>query len=111
MGATIKVDRLKALNAFNQEAGKLTDGELSRYLPGFTAVRVVRQYADRELPSDYSLAIYLATRVRDGKTYGIVVQEWTESLNSQNPFFRGEDKVELYEIIEKTKTVSYYEQV
>jgi len=109
MGSTIKVDRINAGRAFKEEAGKLASGEISRFLPGFTDLKVVTEFSN--LPSDYSNVFYLATRVRDGKLYGAKVVEWVEARSSQNPFRESipGTKITLHEIVEKTKTVVYYD--
>jgi len=109
MGSTIKVDRTNARRAFEKEAGKLASGELSRYLPGFTDLKVITEFSN--LPSEYTNVFYLATRVRDGKLYGVKIVEWSESWSSQNPFRESliGTKITLHEVVEKTKTVTYYD--
>lgn len=109
MGSTLKVDRISAGRAFKEEAGKLSSGEISRFLPGFTDLKIVTEFS--KLPSEYSNVFYLATRVRDGKLYGVKVVEWSGSRSSQNPFRENISgtKITLQEIVEKTKTVIYYD--
>lgn len=109
MGSTIKVDRINAGRAFKEEAHKLDSGELSRFLPGFTDLKIITEFSN--LPSEYTNVFYLATRVRDGKLYGVKVVEWSESWSSQNPFQKSYSgtKITLHEVVEKTKTVTYYD--
>jgi len=106
--ATIKVDRDLARKAFTEESGKLRDGELSRHLPGFTAIETVGE--NTSVMSTMWYVWYVATRVRDGKTYGFrhtydVDTEWLV-----DPFrsFHN-DKLTLTEMVQKTKTVVFYE--
>lgn len=108
MGASIKVDRINAGKAFEQEANRLATGELSRFLPGFTAIRVVHENSGF---SGGSRITYLATRVRDGKLYGFQIVEAADSLFDGNPFtqLHCPPTITLNELVEKTRVVTSYE--
>lgn len=116
MPDTIKLDTLKVSQAFEKEANRMKDGDHSRFLPGFTDLRIVSNYDT--VPGAHVDSwddCYIATRLRDGKVYGYVHSTWSESL-SDNPFtvingVPSSQTVTFVEMVQKTVTLSYFTPV
>ena len=82
---TIKLKEHDLYRAFELEAGKLEPGQPSRFLSGFTDVRIFEDYT-----FNFAGTVkmwHVATRIRDGKTYGIMYEKefgWPRELFTEN---------------------------
>ena len=110
MSNRIKLKLVDVKRAFQKEAGTLQNGEISRFLPGFTGLEIVSEYG-RHVPdvwNDY----YVAYRVRDKKTY---VFTYRNDHYTNGPFYQytldPTATIEFVEMEKKTYTITYYEQV
>lgn len=105
MTNTIKLNAHDIERAFNTESGKLRNGEHSRFLPGFTALETVESYVTG---LEEWKVWFVATRLRDGKTYGY---EFTRNFyNSGFSSKFSSENVVFSEMVRKTYEVVYYEE-
>lgn len=116
MSDSIKLDTLNVARAFKEEAGKLTDGQHSKFLPGFTDLRIIH---NDSLPGVYASewdTYYIATRLRDGKVYGYIDHDFSDNWSKVTPF-KVDDwnpasrQVLFVEMAAKTVTVTYYSPI
>jgi hypothetical protein len=99
---TIKLNEHDLYRAFELEAGKLEPGQPSRFLPGFTDVRIFEDYTFNF--SGHVKVWHVATRIRDGKTYGLMYEKefgWPKELFAEN----GTGKIVFTEVKHEVKVV------
>jgi hypothetical protein len=111
MGERIKLKIGNVKRAFDAEAGRLSNGEPSRYLPGFTQLEVISENS-RTVNESWNV-YYVAKRIRDNKLYGYTFRDSFHSY--YGAFYRArtnpDETVVFVEMEKKTYTVTYFEEV
>jgi hypothetical protein len=106
MTATMKLRMRDVKRAFNAEAGTLRNGEHSHFLPGFTGLEITSAYVTG---LDEWKVYYTATRIRDGKVYGVALNDNLYGVDHFRDWGNPNVHIVFTEMVRKTYEVVYYE--